>query len=153
MILNQWSSPTCGNFALVAILQHMWVQYDWESILYVSAPYIPKLEKLFIEHGLIEKFVWLLTPRLVDIWLKKWEYLLTATFRWDFTLNDNKDWVIEFDEHSQHYFCIVEDCWDKWKCQNSWGKDWNWDWYFYMKKSDFKYLLAPRRVIIKKNPS
>ena len=148
-ILDQWQYKTCANHALCTILQHQWVEYDWSSILYVSAPYIPQLEKLFKERGLIDKFVSLPTPRLVDLWLKKWEYILCATFRWDFTLNDNKDWVIEFDEKSQHYVAIVEDCWDKWKCQNSWGESWGDKWYWYIKKSDFKYLLTPRRVILK----
>lgn len=145
-ILNQWSSNNCANYALIAILQHKWIIVPDELFL-IDAPYIPKLEKLFTEAGLIKKFIPIRTPKLVDYWLKKWEYLLTCTNRWDFTLQDNKDWLLEFDEKSQHFFVITEDCWDKWKCQNSWGDQWNWNWCFYMNKTDFKSILTPRRVV------
>lgn len=147
MILNQWTSPTCGNFWLVAILQHMGISYDWESILYVKVPFIGQLEKLFKDRGLIQQLVSIPTPKLVDIWLNKWEWLLVRTSRWDFTINDNDGNIIEFDGISQHYFVLTKDCWDKWEIQNSWWPDWNWTGTCYMNKSDFKYLSTPKRVI------
>tara|TARA_R110000868_G_scaffold369982_1_gene633467 strand:+ start:792 stop:935 length:144 start_codon:yes stop_codon:yes gene_type:complete len=42
-----------------------------------KAPYIPLIEKLFIESGLVSKFIKIPTTRLVDLWLRKGEYLLT----------------------------------------------------------------------------
>ncbi len=148
-ILNQWQNPTCGNFAVMAILSNKWIGFDLERLSTIRVPYINQLEKLFIEEGLIKKFIKIPTPKLVDLWLRRWEYILAQTLRWDFSLEDNVWKMLEFDENYQHYFVIIQDCWDKWKCQNSWGKDWNWDWCFYMKKSDFWYLMTPRRVITK----
>jgi hypothetical protein len=146
-ILNQWSQKNCGVYALWAILQHKWIIVPDELFL-IDAPYIGKLEKLFKEAGLIKKFLPLRNPKLVDLWLRKWEYLLTSTKRGDFTLQDNIGWLVEFDEKSQHFFVIVEDCWDKWKCQNSWG-EWYWDnWYMYMKKNDFRFIQNPCKVNI-----
>lgn len=147
-ILDQWQNKTCATYAVMWILLHMWKTLDIERLWKIRRPFIGQVEQLFIDEGLIKKFIKIPTPRLVDLWLKRWEYLLTATSRGDFSLQDNKDWLLEFDEKSQHFFIIIEDIWDKWKCQNSWGSAWDWDWCFEMKKSDFKYLLTPRRVIV-----
>lgn len=144
MILNQWSRRNCGVFASMWILKHMWVIFDISEFQDKFAPYINQVEKLF--SGYIDKFITLNTPTVVDMWLKKWEYLLTSTSRGNFSNPPN----ISFDWKTQHFFIICEDLWEKWKCQNSWGEEW-WDkWYFYIKKSDFKYLTRPKRFVISK---
>lgn len=148
-IFNQWQKMTCANYAVIAILDKYWIKCDVERIWSIKAPFIWQLENLFKNEGLIKGFVTCNTSKIVDRWLSKWEYLLTSTARWDFTLFDNNGWLLEFDWKTQHYFVIIEDCWDKYRCQNSWGAEWNWDWTFYMKKSEFNYLMRPRRVIIK----
>ncbi len=148
MILNQWQQTNCWTYAIMWILMHYWVQFDFDSVSKIREPLIMKLQKRFIDLWLVKKFVPILTARLVDLWLSKWEYLLVWTRRGDFSLINNVDWMVEFDESSEHYFIICENLWDKWKCQNSWGEEWGDKWYFYMRKSDFRYLFAPRRVII-----
>lgn len=150
MILNQWSRRNCWVYWVMAILQHMWVNFSIAEFQDKKAPYIPLIEKLFMESGLVRKFIKIPTIKLVDLWLNRWEYLLTGTNLWDFTLEDNLWWLVEFDWNSQHWFVICEDLWDKWKCQNSWGYDY-WDnGYMYMKKSDFSKLFCPRRIICNK---
>lgn len=146
-ILNQWSSNNCANYALIAILQNKWIIVPDELFL-IDAPYIGTLEKLFKEAGLIKKFLPLRNHKLVDLWLRKWEQLLTCTKRGDFTLNDNLGWLLEFDEKSLHFFVIIKDLGDKWLCQNSWGDKWDWDGCFEMKKSDFRFIQNPCKVIV-----
>jgi hypothetical protein len=101
-----------------------------------------------VKEGLVKKMIKLPTPKLVDLWLRRWEWLVTSTSRWDFTLHDNAELnIVEMDENSQHFFVITEDCWSRWKCLNSWWKEW-WDnWYFYINKKDYKLLFTPCRVI------
>ena len=144
-ILNQGNKRNCGIWAVCAILIHNNVVFDIEKITNNFAPYINKIEKLFVASGLIDKFITINTPTVVDMWLKKWEYLLTSTSRGNFSNPPN----ITFDWKTQHFFIICEDLWNRWKCQNSWGKEWGDNWYFYINKSDFNYLMRPRRVIIK----
>lgn len=145
MILNQGSRRNCGIFATMWILQHMWVKFDISMFQDEFAPYINQIEKIFISSGLIYKFIPLNTSTIVDMWLKKWEYLLTSTSRGNFSNPPD----VTFDGKSQHFFIICEDLWDKWKLQNSWGEEY-WDHgYMYMMKKDFNKLLRPRRVIIK----
>jgi len=148
-ILNQQSSPTCMNFAVCTILQRYWVKFDLDKIAYIRVPYIQKVEKLFVDAGLIKKFVKIPTPKLVDLWLNKWEWLITSTSRGDFTIHDNDGNIIEFDEKSQHAFVLIWDCGDRWEMQNVWGKEWNWNGRCFIMKKDFKYLMTPRRVILK----
>ncbi len=145
MILNQWNRSNCGIWATMAILQNKWVNFDIAKFSEEKAPYIPIIENLFKNSGLIKEFVPLRTPKIVDIWLKKWEYILTGSPRWNYDNPPN----ITFDWNTQHWFVICENLWDKWKCQNSWGEEWGEKGYFYMRKSDFRYLFTPRRVIIK----
>lgn len=142
-ILNQWSSNNCANYALIAILQHKWIIVPDELFL-IDAPYIGKLEKLFREAGLIKKFIPVKTTKQVDRFLRLWEKLITCCYTGNFSNPPN----ITFDWKVQHFFVIVEDLWDKYKCQNSEWEDW-WDkWYFYINKSYFRFLLTPRRVIV-----
>lgn len=149
-VLNQWINKTCATFSVMGVLLKYWIGFDLERLSLIKVPYYHQVEKLFKEEWLIKQFVKIPTPKLVDLWLRKWEWLITSTSRWDFTLNDNKELnVVEFDENSQHFFIIVEDYGDRWKCLNSWGKEWGEGWFFYINKSDFKYLFTPRRVIIK----
>lgn len=149
MILNQWTRNNCGVFATMAILIHKWVNFSIAEFQDKKAPYINQIEKLFVASGLVKQFIKIPTTRLVDLWLKRWEYLLTGTNLWDFTLEDNVWWLVEFDWKSQHWFIIVENLWDKYKLQNSWGESYWENGYMYMKKSDFSKLFCPRRVIIK----
>ena len=144
MILNQWSRSNCWIYATIAILIHKWVNFDIAKFSEQKAPYIPLIEKLFKDSGLIDKFVQLKTPTVVDMWLKKWEYILTWSPRWNFDNPPN----ITFDWNTQHWFVICEDLWDRWKCINSWGEEWGDKWYFYIKKSDFKRLFTPNRIVI-----
>lgn len=148
-ILNQGNKRNCGIWAVCAILIHNNVVFDIEKITNNFAPYINQIEKLFVASGLVKQFIKIPTTRLVDLWLKRWEYLLTGTNLWDFTLEDNVWWLVEFDWKSQHWFIIVENLWDKYKLQNSWGESYWENGYMYMKKSDFSKLFCPRRVIIK----
>lgn len=145
-ILNQWSRSNCGVFSTMAILQHMWVNFDIAMFSEQKAPYINKIEKLFVASGLVKEFIPLRTSKVVDMWLKKWEYILTGTNLGNFSTKD-----VTFDWKSNHWFVICEDLGDKWKIQNSWGEEY-WDkWYGYMKKSDFKKLFTPRRIVANKN--
>ena len=144
-ILNQWSRSNCGVYWVMAILQHMWVNFDIARFSEQKAPYIPLIEKLFIESGLIDKFIKIPTTRLVDLWLKRGEYLLTWTNLGNFTSAN-----VTFDWKSNHWFVICEDCWDRWKILNSWGDSWWENGYWYIKKSDFSKLFTPRRIVIKK---
>lgn len=144
-ILDQWNRRNCWVFWVMGILIHKWVNFSIAEFQDKKAPYINQIEKLFVESGLVDKFITINTPTVVDMWLKKWEYLITSTSRGNFSNYQN----ITFDWKTQHFFIICEDLWDIWKCQNSWG-EWYWDnWYMYMNKSDFKYLMRPRRIIIK----
>ena len=150
-ILNQWSRNNCWVFAMMAVLINKWVNIDIARLSELKAPYYPQLENLFIKEGLITKMIPINTTRLVDYWLKRWEWLITSTSRGDFSINNNQWGMIEFDEKSQHFFVICEDCWDKWKIVNSWGTQWGQEWYWYMKKSDFSKLFTPRRIVANKN--
>lgn len=146
MILNQWSRRNCGVFATLAILQHKWINLSIEEFQDKKAPYIPLIEKLFVESGLVKEFVPLRTITIVDRWIAKWEYILTGSNRWNFSNPPN----VTFDWKSQHWFVIVENLWDTYKCLNSWWEDW-WDkWYFYIKKSDFSKLFCPLRIVANK---
>lgn len=147
MILDQGQRTNCGIYSCMAILQHMWIVFDVATFSELKAPYIPLIEKVFVDSGLIKQFVKLPTAKLVDLWIKRGEYILTGTPRGDFTLDNNIWWLVEFDENAQHWFVIVEDCGDTWKCQNSWWPLWNWDWCFYIQKSDFTRLFCPRRIV------
>lgn len=149
-ILNQGDQTNCGTYAIMWILQHYWVPFDFESVSKIREPLIMKLQKRFIDLWLVKMFIPLPHTRLCDIWLKRWERLLTGTNFWDFTLEDNEWWIVEFDWKSQHYFIIVENCWDKYKLQNSWSDSYWEKGYMYMRKSDFKMLFAPRRIICNK---
>lgn len=150
VILNQGSSDNCGTYAIMGILQYYWVPFDFELVSKIREPLIMKLQNRFIALWLVKRFITIPNVRLVDLWLKRWEHILTGTKLGDFSLYDNKWGVVEFDEWSEHYFIIVERCWDRYKCQNSWGAEWNWDGYFYINVADFRYLFAPRRVITNK---
>lgn len=144
-VLNQWQRNNCGVWATMGILIKYWIQFDLATFQDVKAISINVIEKLFKDSGLIDKFIPILTPTIVDMWLKKWEWLLTKTSKWNFNNPPN----VTFDWTSIHFFIICEDCWDKWKCLNSWGKEWGEGGFFYINKSDFKYLFIPRRVITK----
>lgn len=144
-ILNQGNKRNCGIWAVCAILIHNNVVFDIEKITNNFAPYIPLIEKLFIDSGLIDKFIKIPTTRLVDLWLCKWEYLLTWTNLGNFTSSN-----VTFDWKSNHWFVICEDCWDRYKIQNSWGIEWWENGYWYIKKNDFSKLFTPRRIVIKK---
>lgn len=144
-ILNQWQNKTCATFAVMGILLNKWIVFDLERISKVKVPYYPQVEKLFKDEGLIKQFVKIPTTRLVDLWLSRWEWLITSTSRWNF----NNPPLVTFDWKSQHFFIIKERVWDKYKCINSWGKEWGEEGCFYINISDFKYLFTPRRVIIK----
>lgn len=149
-ILNQWNSPTCMNFAICAILARRGVSFDLNDVWYEQRINIAWIEKLFVEKGLIKKLVKLPTPKLVDLWLNKWEWIYTSTFRWDFTIEDNEWNIVEFDWTAQHAFVLTKDCWDKWEMQNSWWPTWNWNGKSFIKKTDFKYLTTPLRIWIDK---
>lgn len=144
-ILNQWQRMNCGIWATMGILLKYWIQFDLEMLKDIKAISINQVENLFKDSGLIDKFIPLNTPTVVDRWLAKWEWLLTKTSKWNFTNPPN----ITFDWASVHFFIIVEDCGTRWKCLNSWWKEWGEGGFFYINKSDFKYLFTPRRVIIK----
>ena len=148
-ILNQWTSDNCGTFAIMGILQHYWVQFDFESVSKIREPLIMKLQNRFIELWLVKGFISLPNTRLVDLWLKRWEHLLTGTKKGDFSLFDNVWGNVEFDDGSEHYFIIVENCWDRYKLQNSWGEEYGEKGYMYMKKSDFSKLFCPRRLVFR----
>lgn len=145
-VLNQWQRMTCANFAVMGVLLKYWIQFDLERLSNVKVPYYPQVEKLFKDEGLIKQFVKLPTQRLVDLWLSRWEWLITSTARWNFNNPPN----ITFDWKSQHFFIIVWIIWDKYKCLNSWWKEWGDGGYFYINVADFKYLFTPRRVITNK---
>ncbi len=148
-ILNQWQRKNCGVWATMGILLHKWVVFSIDDYQDKSSPYPAGVENIFIEWWLIEKFLPVKTPALVDYWLRRGEYLLSWTSRWDFSLYDNKWWVIEFDERTRHFFYICENLWDKWKIGNSWW-EWWWDkWYWYILKSDFAKLSIPKRIVLK----
>ena len=150
-ILNQWTSDNCWSYAIMWILLHYWVEFDFETVSKIREPLIKKLEKRFIDLGLVEQFIDLHTIKVVDRWLDKWEHLLTGTRFWDFTLQDNEWWLIQMDEDSQHYFILCQNCWDRWKVQNSGWVEWWSNGYGYMKKSDFSKLYSPKRLVIYKN--
>lgn len=149
-ILNQGDKKTCANYALMGILLQKWIKFDLERLSTIRVPYIGKLEELFKKEGLVKELIEIKTFRLVDYWLKRWEWLITATSRWDFTLEDNDGNALEFDEGTQHFFILVDSIGDRWKCANSWGEGYGEKGYFYMKKKDFKYLITPRRVVVNK---
>lgn len=144
-ILNQWSRKNCGVFATMGIMQHKWIIFDIARFKDEFAPYINQIEKLFVASGYIDKFITINTATVVDMWLKKWEYLLTSSARGNFSNPPN----ITFDWKTQHFFIICWDYWDRWKCQNSWGEEWGDNWYFYINKSDFKYITRPRRLVFR----
>ncbi len=144
-ILNQGNNDNCGTYAICWILQHYWVQFDFESVSKIREPLIMKLQNRFIALWLMKYFISLPNTRLVDLWLKRWEYLLTGTKLWNFNNPPN----VTFDWNSEHYFIICENLGDRYKCQNSWGDQWGDKWYFYIKKSDFSRMFTPRRICIK----
>lgn len=144
IIYNQWKSWTCANFAIMWVLSHMWVKFDYEDFNNFNGFTYPIAEQLFVAGGLMKKSVPIPTPKLVDLWINRWEWLVTKTSKWNFKNPPN----VTFDWTSHHFFIIRDDLWDRWKCQNSWGKEWGDDGCFYINKSDFKSLFIPRRIII-----
>lgn len=142
MILNQWQRPNCWIFAVMAILQHKGIPFDMNIIQEERSNFVNLIERIFKWHGLIKRFNILKTPTVMDIQLKKWEWILCSTARGNFKTKD-----VTFDWDSNHFFVIVADLGDKWKIQNSWGEEWGDKWYWYMDKKDFKYMMAPRTVI------
>lgn len=141
--LDQWQRKTCATYSVMAILIHKWISFDLERLKDVRVPYMRQLEELFVKEGLVKKMIKLPTPKLVDLWLSRWEWLVTSTSRGNFLSTPN----VTFDGNSQHFFVITEDCWDRWKCLNSWWKEW-WDnGHFYINKKDYKFLFTPCRVI------
>lgn len=148
-ILNQWAYPTCANYAVMGILDRKWIKCDMERLWKIRVPYYHQVEELFRKEGLVKEFITIPTQKQAEIWLRKWEPLLTSTSRWDFTLEDNVLGLVEFDERSQHFFIIIGMDWDLYKCQNSWWEWWGENGYFHIKKSDYKFLFTPRRIITK----
>lgn len=144
-ILNQGDKTNCGTFAIIGILQHYWVQFDFDTVSKIREPLIMKLQNRFISLWLVKYFIPLPNTRLVDLWLKRGEYLITWTKKGDFNNPPN----VTFDWNSEHYFIICENLGDKYKCINSWGDQWGDKWYFYINKSDFSKMFTPRRIIIK----
>jgi hypothetical protein len=65
----------------MAILQKYGVSFAIATFSEQKAIFIRQIEKLFIEAGLIEEMVVLSTPKVVDMWLRKGEWLLTQTLR------------------------------------------------------------------------
>ncbi len=149
MILNQGNNDNCGTYAIMWILQHYWVHFDFESVSKIREPLIMKLQNRFISLWLVKRFISLPSTRLVDLWLGRWEHLLTGTKRGDFSLFNNVWWLVEFDEWSEHYFIICENCWDRYKLQNSWWESYWEKGYMYMMKSDFSKLFTPRRLVFR----
>ncbi len=144
-ILNQGEQTNCGTYAIMWILQHYWVQFDFESVSKIREPLIMKLQKRFIDLWLVKHFIPLPNTRLVDMYLKRGEYLITGTKKWNFNNPPN----VTFDWNSEHYFIICENLVDKYKCVNSWGDKWGDKWYFYINKSDFSKMFTPRRLALK----
>lgn len=144
IILNQWQRNNCWVWATMAILLKYWIQFDLATFQDVEAITIGQIENLFKEAGLIEQFVKLNTPTVVDMWLKKWEWILTKSSIGNFSNPPN----VTFDWTTNHFFIIKENVGDTWKCQNSWWSEWGDGGCFYIKKSDFKSLFIPRRIVI-----
>ena len=72
----------------------------------VKAITIGQIETLFVAGGLIQQFVKIPTPKLVDLWLKKGEWLITKTSTGNFANPIN----VTFDGDAVHFFIIKEDC-------------------------------------------
>lgn len=150
MIYNQWNKWTCSNYALMAILNHKWIKFDEEKLSKKNWFTYPALQQLFRDNWVNVQLISLPSVRLVDLWLKRWEYILVWTNLWDFTLSDNLPNTVELDWDSNHFFVIVKDLWDKWLIQNSW---WEWWWMkgtAYLYKDKFSKLFTPKRVVITK---
>lgn len=86
-------------------------------------------------------------PNHVDRWLEKWHKLIAYICNWDFSNVNKYPYEIDLSQWNEKRFVtIVEDLQDRWKVQNSQWYQW-WDWWFaYIRKDDFKYLNAIKRV-------
>lgn len=147
-IYNQWKNWTCMNYAYILACNKLWIDVDVEKVTKINAFTHPRAERLFQEAWYIKSIVTLPRPWLVDIWLRKWHYIVTWTWQWDFKKAAVPPYIMGQWWPSNHAFCIIEDMGDKWKCQNSWGEGW-WDkWCFYILKSEFRNFRTPRRLVI-----
>ena len=159
MIYTQGVSWPCWYYAMLVALQKLWLNITKEQIfeifdkrfkwrLSAIEPWARYLKSIWV----IKDFKSLDTVKQIDRFLDMGIYLPVHTVNnLSFDSVRNPPFIQKFDWTLDHAFCLVENCWDKWKVQDSQGDkfaDW---WYWYIMKSDFvgiRKFARPVRLII-----
>lgn len=147
-VYNQWLNWTCWNYSYILACNRLWINVDIEKVTKINWLTHPRIEKIFIENWYIKWTIQLRTPALVDIWLKKGHFIVIGTSQGDFVKAGTPPYIMGQNWTFNHFFCIIEDLWDRWKCQNSWWKDWGENGCFYLMKNQFRMMGTPRRLVV-----
>lgn len=142
-IYKQASIWLCGNYAFLYGLEHLGVPVTEQQILALgSFMGIEGAENRLRRAWLIKSVQTLISPKIVDLWLKKWHWLPTKMIRNNFTSARTPPHIQDFKWTTWHFVCIVEDLWDRWKYRDEQWEQW-WDkWHAYIMKKDFKFLTV-----------
>lgn len=145
-IYKQTRSWDCSNYSFLIALQKLWVNVDESYMLKDRDITYQAVESDLVADNKIKWLVKLATPTLVDLWLKKWHYILTWTSLLSFDSVRKPPYLQSFVWTWAHYFCIIDNLWDKWKVQDSQSINFADKWCWYIDKKDFKKLKACWRI-------
>lgn len=147
-VYDQGHRGTCWNHAYILACNKLGIDVDVAKVTQFNWLTHPRIEKVFIENGYIKWTIQLRSPNLVDLWLKKGHYIVIGTSQGDFVKAGTPPYIMGQGGKSSHFFCIIADLWDKWKCQNSWWENWGEKGCFYIMKNEFRMFGTPRRLVI-----
>lgn len=140
--------PLCWPFAFLSAMNNIGINLDetWANSFTKTFNSTDYGIRVCVEQWLIKWWVKLTTEKQVDYWLNKWQYVIVATWLLNFESVRNFPFIQSFDWKSRHFFCIVENLWDKWRILDSQGDKFSDNWTWYMNKKDFSKLLYPRII-------
>lgn len=140
--------PLCWPFAFLSALNNLGINLDetWANSFAKTFASTDHWIRVCVEQWLIKWWKDLLTIKQIDYWLAKWSYVITATNFMNHEWVRNPPYIHKFDWNGRHFFCLVEDLWDRWRVLDSWGEDFADKWTWYVMKKDFVKLMYPVRI-------
>lgn len=140
--------PLCWPFAFLSAMNNLGINLDetWANSFTKTFASTDYGISVCVKQWLIKWWVPLTTEKQIDYWLAKWTYVVVATWILNFDSVRNPPFIQSFDWKSRHFFCIVEDLWDKWRILDSQWSDFADKGTWYMYKKDLPKLLYPRRL-------